>query len=244
MEHFNRLQLELPNGSKWQVSKAIIDVNGDLYKRALDQAKIKSLYTMSASQAGGARTPEMKLQRQLMGCLAEIYAQEYLKGALKNLQLDHRWEVIRYDDVRTDGFKSPANEYDLVIKGANKSFFVESRSSITRDRSIEKGIQDFDIIGPYISSAKSGESYSDIYIRPLYSYNDFAKGNYSDLNFQDGLIAGKIELYLVAGCLKEDMVSKGYNKSMMQGGTNYRVIKITHGNDVNIFQVRLAKILN
>lgn len=238
--------VELSTNNSWMVSKVIFDLEGDLFNRAKSQATEKSLYTMNASQAGSARSPEMKYQRQLMGCLAEIYVQEYLKDFLLVEGLEKEWDIIRYDDVRTDEFKSPENEYDIKIEKSDKSksFSVESRSSITRDRSIIKGIEQFDIIGPYTSHTKGGEKYNDIYIRPLYAYKDFETNTYSDLEFENLIKTNKIELYIVGGCLKENMISDGYNKSMAQYGTNYRVIKILKGKDSRGFYKILKEIVS
>src|SRR5437868_5486502 len=82
------------------------------------------------------------------------------------------------------------------------------RSSITRNRSLFDGLKSFDIIGPYASAVKAGEGYADIYVRPLYEYTDFEKNIYSDLAFSQLMQNGLINLYIVGGCLKEDMKSK------------------------------------
>ena len=62
-----------------------------------------------------------------MGCLAEIYVQEYLNNFLNINGLKGVWSVVRYDDVRTDGFKSPANEFDIKLqkKDASISYKIE-----------------------------------------------------------------------------------------------------------------------
>lgn len=233
MPYFEYLEIELSTKANWIVAKAIIDFNSAIYLRAVEQAKLKSQYTMNASQAGQNRSAELKYMKQLMGTLAEIYTQEYLKEILEANQLENDWYVIRYDDVRTDGFKSPANEYDIKVNKPDESskFFVESRSSITYDRSFAVGLEGFDIIGPYASVAKGGEKLNDFYLRPLYEYLDFAKKDYDALNFESLLKAGKINLYIVAGTTKEFMTTKGYTKSMGQFGTQYRVVKIISADD-------------
>jgi len=63
------------------------------------------------------------------------------------------------------------------------------------------------------------------------------------LNFQKLLQEGVIELFIVAGCLKEDMIVNGYNKSMQQFGTDYRVVKIVKGFDASGFYEVLSKII-
>ena len=82
MSYFFFQELKLFNGSVWNVAKALIDPSGDLFKLALEQAKLKCEYTMAYSQSGKLRDKETKYQRQLMGCLAEIYAEEFFKDTL------------------------------------------------------------------------------------------------------------------------------------------------------------------
>jgi hypothetical protein len=229
MSKFNTVSIALSNGKNWRVAKAIMDFKSDLYSKAVSQAQIKSQYTMTASQAGEARTPELKYQRQLMGILAEIYVQEYLREIVEHHKLTDSWDVIRYDDVRTDGFKSPEGEYDMVIisKDKSKVYKIESRSSIAYNRSFKRGLEEFDIIGPYSSIAKSAESYADYYLRPLYEFTSYQSQVYRPLNFENYLQNSQVNLYIVAGCTKKQMIEEGYSKSMGQGSTRYHVIEIT-----------------
>lgn len=246
MSRFKFIQIELQSNKPWIVAQAIIEIDGSLYSKAKLQAQQKSLYTMNASQCGVDRTPEMKYQRQLMGSLAEIYVQEYLNELLALNNLDKHWTVVRYDDVRTDGFKSPRNEYDIKIvnKNCDQYFTVETRSSIAKDRSLASGIESFDIIGPYISVAKGNEKYNDIYIRPLYTYSHYRVEPYSPIKFEEFLRGGLISLFIVAGCFKNDMITKGYNKNMHQGSTNYRVVRIVDSNDISKFSEQLLLRIN
>ena len=234
MSHFIYHNITLCNGMKWEIAKANIDFNSSLYTKAVSQAKMKSQFTMDASQAGKYRSSELKYQMQLMGILAEIFSQEYLIEIISNANLSERWKVIRYDDVRTDGFKSAANEYDIKVQSMNgsKEYKLESRSSIARDRSLKNAVEHFDIIGPYSSLAKQGEEFTDFFIRPLYEFIPFASQKYLQSNFEKHLKAQEIKLHLVAGCTKKEMVEKGYNKSMKQNGTLYRVVKIVNGFDI------------
>ena len=237
MSHFTYHNLILCNGMKWEIAKANIDFNSPLYAKAVSQAKMKSQFTMDASQAGKYRSPRLKYQMQLMGILAEIFAQEYLIEMISNANLSKHWKVIRYDDVRTDGFKSAANEYDIIIQSVDgsKKYKVESRSSIARDRSLKNAVEQFDIIGPYSSLAKQGEGFADFFIRPLYEFIPFASEKYLQPDFEKHLKENQIILHLVAGCAKKEMIEKGYNKSMKQNGTLYRVVKIAFGFDLEKF---------
>ena len=238
MSQFDIKNIILNSGQGWSVAKALINSNSTLYIKAITQSRQKSQFTMNASQEGRYRSPELKFQMQFMGILAEIFAQEFLIEIVESDSLISNCEVIRYDDVRTDGFRSPVNEYDLKIIAKNKNieFTVESRSSIARDRSLKSAIEQFDIIGPYTSIAKSGEKLTDFFIRPLYEFVPFATQIYLPSNFKNHLEANEINLYIVAGCTKNDMISNGYDKTMNQGGTLYRVVKITSGNDAKTFK--------
>jgi hypothetical protein len=198
---------------------------------------------MNAGQSGAYRSSELKFQMQLMGTVAEIYCQEYLKSIFEEYKKDNEYDVIRYDDVRTDGFKSPENEYDIRIINKNSSLYynVESRSSIAHNRDFETALKQFDIIGPYTSVVKHEEKLNDFYLRPLYEYT--AASNYLPSNFEKHLKNKEIKLYIVAGCSKEDMIKKGYDKSMNQSNTNYRVVKITNAFDAVQFKTLISTML-
>ena len=231
----------------WQVLKATIDFESDDFKKAQNQAKEKSLYTMSYSQSGSSRSSEVKYNMQLMGIIAEMACEKYLSIVLKRRHLSSDWLVHRYDDVRTDEFKSPANEYDIKLQNVSEpdvEYSVESRSSITYDRSFSEGLIAYDIIGPYSSDVKGGELPNSIYLRPLYSYINYEKGDYKKQNFESLLIDGLITLYLVAGCTHDELLNDCIIKSMGQGNTRYRVQPIIKSTDIVSFQDTIEKILN
>jgi hypothetical protein len=242
---FNYFKVELSNKKNWGVAKANINFSGELLKKAEDQAEKKSKYTMPADQRGKYRNDNIKFQKQLMGTLAEIYVEQFLKEILRDFKLNQCWSIERYDDVRTDEFKSPENEYDIRIGHLEKdvNFLVESRSSICYDRSLVKGINQFDIIGPYTSDYKNFERANDIYIRPLYEYQDFKENSYHPLTFKESLKKGKINLYIVAGCSKKRLKEWGYDKNMGQGSTKYRVIKIINATDAMKSREKIGEML-
>lgn len=230
----------------WHVIRAEIDFTSEQYITAVEQAKKKSQFTMDASQSGFNRNQIVKYNMQLMGIIAEIACKQYLEKIVNDNQLSHLWKVVRYDDVRTDGFKSPKNEYDLKLNQVQENdddLYVESRSSITYDRSFEEGLKRYDIIGPYTSIAKVGEDENDIYLRPLYEYVDFSKKDYSKENFETLLKHGRIILYLVAGCTKEELSAKGIIKSMGQGASRYKVLPIIQSTDIIKFQETISKMI-
>ncbi len=144
-----------------------IDFDSEDYSAAVSQARQKSQHTMAASQNGMTRPQITKYNMQLMGIIAEIACKEYLEKIIRDIKSTNSWKVLRYDEIRTDEFKSPENEYDLKIQQVaepEEEIYVESRSSITYDRSFQEGLEKYDIIGPYTSIAKSSEDDNDIYL--------------------------------------------------------------------------------
>ncbi len=222
---------------EWNIVKANLDTKSELIIRAARQAEQKVKHTIQAGQDGIIRTNSLKLQNQFRGMIAEIYAVELLKSWLADSKLND-WEVIRYDDVRTDKFENPKNEYDLKIQNnsADKRIIkFESRSSVTYKRSLIEGIQDLDIIGPYTSKTKKKESYVDFYIRPLYDNHKPMKAH----EFSDFLKNGMIDLYFVAACSQKEMIEKAVFKSMKQSSSKYKCLPITKGSDILTFKKEL-----
>ena len=233
---FEYLKIKTKIGD-WNIVKVNLDPKSDLILRAARQAKQKVKHTIQAGQDGAIRSNKLKLQNQFRGMIAEIYALELFKSWLVNSELNN-WEIIRYDDVRTDDFASPRNEYDIKIQknGQGATILkIESRSSLTYNRSLTEGINDLDINGPYISQAKAKENYVDYYIRPLYDNIQEMKAE----EFSDFLKKDLINLYFVAGCSKQTMITKGKQKSMSQSGTTYKCLPITQGSDILQFQKEL-----
>lgn len=241
----NFQELTLPSGQKWNIASFLIDFTGADFNKAKEQARLKSQFTMPASQAGEFRSDNLKYQRQLMGVLAEMGVQSYLTTIIEQNNIQKTWKIVRYDDVRTNGFKSPANEYDIRIRKSDESSFlsVECRSSILHDRSLITGLVTCNIIGPYASVAKSGEGYNDFYFLPLFEFLDYNTTKYSALNFESSLTNGRIKMHLVGGCLKDALQKKGGLKSLGQGSTLYQVIQILNATDAIDFIQVLTNVL-
>mgnify|MGYP006425477481 CR=1 FL=1 len=228
-------------GQKWKTYEAIIDTDSDFFKRVKQQAKAKIHFSPDANQGGKHRSLKAKYQNQLRGGLAEACAKILIEqyAAAKNIQV----EVIRYDDVLTDTtgftFDTIKGEYDIKVIVNNNTKLLESRSSVAHNISILKAIAKYDTIGRYTSSTKPDESYNDFYIRPLYEYVDFKLANFYSQDFETLLKNNKIKLYFTGGADFNLMQKRGYNKSMGQGGTNYRVIKIIKGFTIDEFLKQL-----
>jgi hypothetical protein len=68
------------------------------------------------------------------------------------------------------------------------------------------------------------------------------------LNFSKLLDGGRIELYIVGGCNRNQMVNESFPKNMGQGRTKYNAVPILQGYDAIAFseqiQQRLRHIAN
>ncbi len=245
MFQLRKTTFHLANKLKWQTFHCLVKANSATFKKAQAHAKLKSAQTMNAAQDGRSRDAATKYQKQLMGMLAEMACVSFLQKLVTDKNLNQHWQVIRYDDVRTDLFKNPKDEFDIQImnKTTQQQFYIESRSSICHDRSMQDALQQFDIIGPYSSVAKRKENLNDFYLRPLFQYKKFAETKYEVLEFEQMFMAQQIELYLVAGCAKLDMQSRGKLKSMQQGKTKYLALPILQAVDAVAFEEYLQSVL-
>lgn len=239
MADFKSTTLKISDSISWETIKTIIDSNSDIFIKAKKQALEKSKFTMDASQSGKIRTKDAKYQSQLRGCIAEAYAKLLVEqySELKGLKV----KVVRYDDVRTDGFKSAKGEYDIKVIVSDTERFLEARSSISHDRDLIQGIIDFDIIGPYSSIAKKEEKPNDFYIRPLYEYLDFEKNDFYEHDFEYLIREEKVLLHFVGGTTFSQLKENGYDKNMGQGKTVYRVIKILKGLNIAQFLKKITE---
>jgi hypothetical protein len=241
MFQLRKTTFHLADKIKWQTFHCHIHPQTASFKKAQTQAELKAAQTMNAAQDGRSRDAATKYQKQLMGILAEMACVAYLQKWIIDNQLQQQWQVVRYDDVRIDQFKNPAGEFDirLINTSTQQIFNIESRSSICYDRSIQEALQQYDIIGPYSSVAKQKEKLNDFYLRPLFQYKNFEQTKYEVLDFEKLFIAQAIELYIVAGCTKEDMQTKGKLKSMKQGATSYLALPILKSIDAVGFEAIL-----
>jgi len=225
----------------WKTYEPIIDTDSAFYKRVRDQAKSKIHFSPNASQSSQHRSLDVKYQNQLRGGLAEAYAKLLIEeyAAANNIKV----EVIRYDDVLTATtgftFETIKGEYDIKVIIHNTTKLLESRSSVAHNISIVDAISNYDTIGRYTSFTKPNESFNDYYIRPLYEYLDFRQKNFYSRDFEYLLKTNRIKLHFTGGADFNLMQTEGYNQSMGQGSTNYRVIKILKGFTIDDFLKKL-----
>lgn len=131
-------------------------------------AILKSQYTNNANQWGEERKLSLKIDRQLQGSLAEIAVQQLIQKLIvsrltKNFP-DLTIKVLRYDEVRTDGFRFSKGEFDLKIIIENVEKTIEVRSSKIRNNCFESQ----KIIGKYNNNVKTFEKPNDYYIKPVF----------------------------------------------------------------------------
>ena len=232
------------SGKRWKTYQSIIDIDSDLYKKVKSQAEKKIHFSPNASQGGSYRSLDIKYQNQLRGGLAEAYSKILIEEYAHNKS--RKIKVERYDDVLTSttGFtyETIKGEYDIKVFVGNNTKILESRSSVSHSISISDAIERYDTIGRYTSLSKPDESNNDYYIRPLYEYVDYRKKNFYKLDFETLLKNDKIKLHFVGGTDFNLMKEKGYNKSMGQGSTSYRVVKILKGYTIDEFLDKLIEI--
>src|SRR5665647_1629453 len=67
------------------------------------------------------------------------------------------------------------------------------------------------------------------------------QSNYRANDFEKHIRAGSINLYITGGCTKKEMIEKGYQKSMQQNKTQYKVVKLINGFDAIEFKNEMIK---
>ena len=236
-ELFKLINLNI-RGTPFNIIEVKIDKT--FLNKGIKQAKLKSKYTMDFNQAGVSRSNNIKYQKQLQGIIAEIGIQELLDFFFKTEEISA--EVIRWDDIRTDGFKSSENEFDIKIKTDKKEFLVESRSSISYKTTISQAIINLDIIGPYISSVKKNEKRCDFYIRPLFQYEKLSS-RIEHEKTEEFIKNREMLLYIMAGITYDELMQKGYEGSLGQYGTRYKLIKMIDADDIVNFLYKLKDIV-
>lgn len=199
------------------------------YKIAVEKAK----YTRNEGQDARTRQADRKVINQFKGIMAEAAIHIFLDREC-GFPLEH---ILRWDLERPD-FKSPENEYDIKVNDRGREFCIESRSSSSYRTSLEEFMQQYDIIGKYTNEIKRQERTSDLYIRPVFQYENpnMTKETYQKAvahTYRD-ISENSLKLFLVAAAGKEEMYGfKGYDKNMTQGSTQYRCIKIRDAHDMD-----------
>ena len=225
------------------VGKVEID-NKELIARAFEQAVLKSQFTNNGNQNNQQRTGEQKFQKQLQGIISEMIVEDYLNRVFKK----ESGVVIRYDDVRTDDFKSPKNEFDIKLKFKEKEFEIEVRSSLSyRTEMSYETLEYFDVLGPYVNKVKKNENYNDFYIRPILQLKNPDRNiNIKNIDIMKGILNNEFDFYITGGCTKKMMSENSLIKSMGQNNTQYEHVPVLKSLNIKDLTniLRLTKIEN
>ncbi|MCI9081618.1 MAG: hypothetical protein HFI70_04740 [Lachnospiraceae bacterium] len=231
----------LINGREFHIVE-FVPVNSILnncHKIAVEKAR----YTRDEGQDAKTREPARKVINQFKGIMAETAIHIFLNRECGfSLDCISRWDLVRPD------FKSAENEYDIKVNEGGREFCIESRSSSSYRTSLEEFMQEYDIIGKYTNAVKRQEKKSDLYIRPVFQYENpnMTKKEYQKAvgdTYQD-ISENSLKLFLVAAAGKEEMYgSKGYYKNMGQGSTRYRCIKIRNAHDMDFIKTYIEDLL-
>ncbi|MBF0897566.1 MAG: hypothetical protein HXK58_04650 [Campylobacter concisus] len=236
LEHqitFNVIEIQTSIGI-FNVLKVNFDFNSIL--KSIVQSLIKSEYTMDANQNTSSRLRSKKFDKQLEGILGEIAVALYLKQFISCKEKGGcPIDVIRYDDVRQDGFKSSKGEFDIkIVTKSLKEFKLEIRTSVNYKYPLnEDTLKKLDTICGYTNSKKQNESDSDFYIRPLFQVKNYDSNlDLDHIHILDMILDKKIELYIIGGVDQETILKKGKTKTMGQSNTEYNTVAIIDGYDI------------
>lgn len=232
------------SGKDFNVIKISFDDKNLL--KTLEQAYLKSEHTNDENQNGDTRSRSKKFDKQIEGILGEIAIENYLKKIFTKEETGCAVNVHRYDDVRTDLFKSAENEYDIKIIHDDKEYTVEARASINyKYKMNENTLLYMDTIGSYVNPKKQNEKISDFYIRPLFQ---LVEPN-SDIDLKtisvlDYILDEKIHLYITGGCTSKMMFGEFSKvKPLGQNKTLYQTIPIINGWDMKNLSEKIREIV-
>jgi hypothetical protein len=213
--------------------------NQELIELEKKISKEKSKYTNNKNQAGKSRTKNQKINKQFTGGMAELAAILYFKN-----YLGYYYSIKRFDFER-ENFRYNNKEYDVKILRGNQEFLVESRSSTNKyDVCIKAAFKKFDVLGPYTNDIKTKEKINDLYLRPIYSYNNndkLEKFKKDRSRLSEDYFNGDVDLYFVCGATIEEMKNDKINvrKTMGQGKTEYLCVPHRNAGDMVDFNKKL-----
>jgi len=225
-----------------------IDVTGStaFLAKAEQQARLKADRVHEDDPAGNPRSYAEKLSQNFLGVLADMVCAEILRSYFQKHGIPITIE--RYDDVRTDNFENH-DLYDIRLINQGREVLVEVRSSSCILLSVEAMVRRWQILGPYVSTAKgSTETDKPFYMRVLYHLADFERNRTENFYSRSQGISyvknGDLQLYFVGGATLDLLKKFGRNErgeEMKQGKSEFRVLNITEGLDAQNFLETIAK---
>ena len=189
-----------------------IDPNGEDAERVNQLLTKARQHGASAhSPSGRIRSPEELIKKRYLGFLSEDLIAEHL-------QLELGPEI----NVSNKDFETHDDHVDIEIHAGGKTINVEVRSSFPYSRLDRVVCVIYDVIGPYSTARKSGESLKDFY---LYAFINEAVEKFS---FQR-----EHTLYFAAGAPNEwfFMKEKVRPDDLKQEGADYLLIPIVKAMD-------------
>ncbi len=233
---FTKIDIPIHNGifiKNFTVLKVNFMDKFSLNLKSLIQSFLKSEYTKNENQNAETRARYNKLEKQFEGIVAEIAIVEWLKKVFNGTQI----QILRYDDIRKDGFMSAADEFDIkIINFQGQEFTVEVRASVNYKYAFnEQTIKLFDTIGPYYNYVKKQEKKAQFYIRPLFQLKNPLGNNarICDFSLLEKFLNDEADLYITGGATYGLMYEKGYETNFGQKNTKYKALKIIDGLDIN-----------
>lgn len=218
------------------ILRAKLEVDKDNVALALVQSAQKAEKVHKDAPSGRRRNVDEVSSQNFLGTLADIVCARILEGYFKkhSLQID----VTRYDDVRTDDFQDH-DQYDIKLSTQGIDYLVEVRSSVCIYLSLESMINRWQILGPYVSSAKGlTEAEKPFYLRPLFHLSSFEENkktnSYQRTDAHELISSGDLQLYFVGGATSAILEERGRNEAgqeLKQGKAEFRVLNITDGLD-------------
>jgi hypothetical protein len=209
---------------------------GDL-AQARTQAEAKVPFTNANNPAARTRTTLQVRNSQLLGTLADLACANLISDffTARNVPLS----VQRYDDIRTDRFQNP-HPYSIRVLGPRNTCHadIEVRSSVCNRISVARMIDIWHVLGWYITAARPDDTLVDFYMRPIFHFNRFNTDTYSLDNLERYFDEGAIDLYIVGGATRTQLVSHGEIQrgyGLLQEGATYQVLPIRQAMDVPAF---------
>ncbi|HCI2634411.1 hypothetical protein [Pseudomonas aeruginosa] len=218
------------------ILRAMLELDKDADTLAQAQSARKAEKVHRDAPSGRRRSIDEVNSQNYLGTLADIVCARLLEGYFKKHCL--KIDVVRYDDIRTDDFQDH-DQYDIKLSTQGREYLVEIRSSVCIYLSLAAMISRWQILGPYISSAKgSTETAKPFYLRPIFHLSSFEENKktngYQRTTAPELIRSGDLQLYFVGGATSGILEEKGRNEAgqeLKQGKAEFRVLDITDGLD-------------
>jgi hypothetical protein len=232
---------------KHVILRPMLKDDNDSIELAHMQSAKKAAKVHKNAPSGRPRSAAEVERQNFLGTLADIACARALERYFKKHNTPIN--VTRYDDVRTDNFQNH-DQYDIKLSTHDAEYLVEVRSSVCLYLSLESMISKWQILGPYVSSAKgTTETVKPFYLRPIFHLSSFKTNrqtnSYQKTAVRDLIQGGDLQLYFVGGATSALLEEKGRNEAgqeLKQGEAEFRVLDITAGLDAKEMLETIGKL--